>query len=192
MQPKDLILNNGLEVPKLAYGTYLVEDKDIIKEAIKIGYRHIDGADVYGNQIVVGKAINECINEGVVKREDLFITSKVCHTKFGWQRVQDCCKNSLKEMIEANFLADKIEIPKEEMKKLDTLDGGAFSNWHLDCEPQKLIPLSAIPQLLQPKTQAKTSRYYLFGLPILKVKDNGKGRTKYYLFGIPLVKKKVR
>lgn len=50
---------------------------DSIKSAIDIGYRHIDCAAIYNIEKFVGKAINDKIAEGVITREDVFITSKV-------------------------------------------------------------------------------------------------------------------
>lgn len=48
-----------------------------IKQAIDIGYRHIDTAYRYGNECEVGRALNEKISEGFITREDLFVTTKV-------------------------------------------------------------------------------------------------------------------
>ena len=50
---------------------------DAVKAAIDAGYRHIDCAWNYGNEADVGKAIKEKIDAGVVKRDDLFVTTKV-------------------------------------------------------------------------------------------------------------------
>lgn len=50
---------------------------DSVKNAIDIGYRHFDCAAIYNNEKSVGKAINQKITEGVIKRDEVFITSKV-------------------------------------------------------------------------------------------------------------------
>ncbi|KAM3967154.1 aldo-keto reductase AKR2E4 [Aphomia sociella] len=85
-----LKLNNGKDLPALGYGTWLgLNDKnvfdvtdvskmvDTLSYAIDVGYRHIDTAHLYRVEPEVGEVINKKIREGVVKREDLFITTKV-------------------------------------------------------------------------------------------------------------------
>lgn len=76
-------LSNGSVIPAVGIGTFGSDnyDNDTIANAVKIairnGYRHIDCAAVYGNEAEIGKAIAEVIAEGVVTREDLWITSKL-------------------------------------------------------------------------------------------------------------------
>ena len=69
-------MNNGLEIPKLALGTWLIEDNKVaeaVRQAVKIGYRHIDTAQAYGNEHGVGEGIRTC----GISRDKIFITSKV-------------------------------------------------------------------------------------------------------------------
>ncbi|GEK29447.1 aldo/keto reductase [Furfurilactobacillus siliginis] len=79
---ENLTLNNGVQIPQLGLGVFLVEDandlKNSIADALKDGYRHFDTAAIYHNEAGVGEALAE----SDVKREDLFITSKV------WDSVQ--------------------------------------------------------------------------------------------------------
>lgn len=85
-------MNNGLEIPALGYGTWMGLDDnlefiseafpqmvDALSYAIDNGYRHIDTAHLYRVEPEVGDVINQKIKDGVVKREDLFVTTKVWH-----------------------------------------------------------------------------------------------------------------
>lgn len=75
-----LRFNNKDEMPALGLGTWKSAPGEVyhaVKIAIKTGYRHIDCAPVYGNEKEVGKAIAECINEGIITRKELWVTSKL-------------------------------------------------------------------------------------------------------------------
>ena len=69
-------LSNGIEIPKLGLGTWFISDEDAgqaVKEAVKIGYRHIDTAQAYGNEKGVGEGVRTC----GLSREDIFLTTKL-------------------------------------------------------------------------------------------------------------------
>lgn len=69
-------LNNGIDIPKLALGTWLIDDAvvaDAVRAATEIGYRHVDTAQAYGNERGVGEGVRTC----GVPREELFVVSKV-------------------------------------------------------------------------------------------------------------------
>lgn len=73
-------LNNGLKMPIIGLGTWTLnndEAEESVYFAIKNGYRLIDTAQYYGNEIGVGKGVRKAIDEGIIKREDIFITSKI-------------------------------------------------------------------------------------------------------------------
>ncbi|AOZ73577.1 hypothetical protein BK816_08760 [Boudabousia tangfeifanii] len=75
-----LTLHNGNIIPQLGVGTYQLSPEDavpIVSAAVEMGYRHFDTAQLYHNEAAVGKALNEAIKAGLVKREDLFITTKL-------------------------------------------------------------------------------------------------------------------
>lgn len=97
-------LNNGATIPVVGLGTFgsdnysAGEIADAVKFAIKIGYRHIDCASVYMNEKEIGKVLAEVLNDGTVKREDLWITSKVWNNKHGEGQVIESCKKSLADL----------------------------------------------------------------------------------------------
>lgn len=89
---------NGYEIPLIGLGTYLTKGEEgvkSIKEAIDIGYRHIDTAYRYGNEREVGRAIRDKLAEGFVRREDLFITTKLWNSFHSPEHVEQAFHRSL-------------------------------------------------------------------------------------------------
>lgn len=76
-----ITLKNGLSMPIMGFGVFQIPDKkecqESVYQAIKTGYRLIDTAAVYTNEDAVGDAVRQAIDEGICKREDIFITSKL-------------------------------------------------------------------------------------------------------------------
>ena len=78
-------LSNGVEVPVLGIGTFMITPADTenaVYSAIKLGYRMIDTANAYMNEEAVGKAIAKAISEGIVNREELFVSTKIWPTLY--------------------------------------------------------------------------------------------------------------
>lgn len=93
-----ITLSNGIKMPKNGYGVYQISKEECEKcvlDAIKVGYRLIDTAQSYFNEEEVGNAIAKAISSGLVKREELFITSKVWIDNYGY----DNCKKSVLESM---------------------------------------------------------------------------------------------
>ncbi|XP_044504430.1 NADPH-dependent aldo-keto reductase, chloroplastic-like [Mangifera indica] len=82
MRSDQVRLNSGVTMPVLGLGTYsFANDKATtelaVHSALKMGYRHFDTAKIYGSEPALGNALNEATIEGCVKREDVFVTSKL-------------------------------------------------------------------------------------------------------------------
>ena len=96
-----ITLNSGYKIPVLGLGTWQATDDDgssAVEHAIKSGYRMIDTASFYRNQSAVGKAIKKCIDEGVVKREDLWVTTKLWVTDWKPEDMERALQQNLKEL----------------------------------------------------------------------------------------------
>jgi len=83
-------------MPMIGFGTWKITDADIIYNALKNGYRHFDTARRYENEEQVGEGLNRGIKEGICKREDLYITTKLWHEDYA--DVEDAVKTSLKKL----------------------------------------------------------------------------------------------
>ena len=85
-------LYNNVEVPVLGIGTFMISPEDTEKSvyaALKLGYRMIDTANAYMNEEAVGKALKKAINEGIVTREEVFVSTKIWATLYEYENAVD-------------------------------------------------------------------------------------------------------
>lgn len=91
-------LNNGCKIPCIGFGTWQTPDGETavsaVKAALESGYRHIDAAAVYGNEISVGKGIYE----SGLNRSDLFVTSKVWNDERGYEKAINAFEKTLADL----------------------------------------------------------------------------------------------
>ncbi|MGH0052106.1 MAG: aldo/keto reductase [Sphaerochaetaceae bacterium] len=90
-------LSNGVMIPKIGLGTWLIADKDVtqvVKDAVRIGYRHIDTAQAYRNERGVGEGIRSC----KVSRNELFVTTKLAAEIKSYKKAVSAIDGSLKKL----------------------------------------------------------------------------------------------
>lgn len=90
-------LNNGIKMPMLGYGVYQVTNDECercVRDALDVGYRSIDTAQAYGNEEAVGRGIK---NSGV-KRDDIFLATKVWVSNGGYENAKKSIEESLKKL----------------------------------------------------------------------------------------------
>jgi diketogulonate reductase-like aldo/keto reductase len=95
-------LNTGAKIPKVGLGTWKAEP-GVVGAALEYalleaGYQHVDGAAVYGNEPEVGEAYEKVFKSGKVKREDVFITSKLWNSAHRKDRVRAACEETLRDL----------------------------------------------------------------------------------------------
>lgn len=99
--PKLLTLNNGMKMPQVGLGCWKIPNDicaDQVYEAIKAGYRLFDGATDYANEVEVGKGLKRAMDEGIVKRQDLFVVSKLWNNFHHPDHVKLNLKRNLKDL----------------------------------------------------------------------------------------------
>jgi aldehyde reductase len=138
-----LKLNTGHQMPVFGLGTWKSKPGEVaqaVKDAIDVGITHIDAALAYGNETEVGEGIRTKIQEGKVKREDLFITSKLWNTFHRPDLVQVCIKQSLKDLgldyldlylihWPMAYIEDRELFPKDEEGKFILSDVDYLDTW---------------------------------------------------------------
>ena len=90
-----------LPIPAVGLGTWkipLKQTQNVVYQAIKSGYRHLDCACDYGNEAHVGEAITKAVSEGICSREELWVTSKLWNTYHAADHVTQACQRSLNDL----------------------------------------------------------------------------------------------
>lgn len=97
MSIRNITLNSGHTIPQLGFGTYKITGEDTqrtVEHALSIGYRHIDTAQMYGNEAEVGAAIAA----SPVPREELFVTTKLDNGNHAPDRARESFAESLTKL----------------------------------------------------------------------------------------------
>ncbi|WP_102691791.1 aldo/keto reductase [Rummeliibacillus pycnus] len=167
-------LNNGVHMPKVGYGTFRVKDSEDLAEmvtlAIKEGYRHIDTAHIYGNEESVGRGIKKAIGEGIVTREELFVTSKVWNDGLSYEDTIAAYEESIRKLgleyldlyiIHWPGLDDNyIEVYKalEELYNSKRVKTIGVSNFHVQHLEKLLANTSVVPAVNQIEFQPRLTQ----------------------------------
>jgi D-xylose reductase len=96
-----LHLPDGGRFPLVGLGTWKLPLPDapaVVREAVRLGYRHFDCACDYGNEAAVGAGLKAALTDGLCRREDLWVTSKLWNTYHEPQRVRAACERSLRDL----------------------------------------------------------------------------------------------
>ncbi|NHN35234.1 aldo/keto reductase [Paenibacillus agricola] len=155
-------LNNGVKMPILGYGVFQIPDHEqcerCVLDAIEVGYRLIDTAQGYGNEAAVGKAIRKC----GVPREELFITTKIWISTYGYENAKKSIEGSL-ERLQLDYV-DLLLIHQpfndyygtyramEELNKEGKLRAIGVSNFY----PDRLIDLIKFNEVVPAVNQVET------------------------------------
>ena len=154
-------LNNGVEMPILGLGTWQIrgteETEEAVLYALDVGYRLIDTADIYGNEVGIGRAL---CKSGML-REEVFITTKVWNSDHGYSSTIAACDRSLSRLglsyIDLYLIHWPVKDLREETwKAMETLlQGGkcraiGVSNymiWHLEELLNNSLTIPAVDQV---------------------------------------------
>ncbi len=122
-------LSNGYDIPSVGFGTFKTPDGETcvesVKEALKVGYRHIDTAAYYGNEVSVGKGFRQ----SGLPREKVYITSKVWNTERGYDKTLRACEKTLRDLGTDYLDLYLIHWPANELQFGDKAEGINLDTW---------------------------------------------------------------
>ena len=98
---EDIFLCNGVKMPQEGFGVFQIppqDCKEVVLNAIRAGYRLLDTASSYKNEEAVGEAIREAVSGGLVKRGELFVTTKAYIQEMGYKNLKEAFARSLEKL----------------------------------------------------------------------------------------------
>lgn len=98
---EDILLCNGVKMPQEGFGVFQIppqDCKEVVLNAIRAGYRLLDTASSYKNEEAVGEAIREAVSGGLVKRGELFVTTKAYIQEMGYKNLKEAFARSLEKL----------------------------------------------------------------------------------------------
>jgi diketogulonate reductase-like aldo/keto reductase len=101
LREKKIPMNNGRNIPALGFGTLIPDLGDTYRAtrtALEVGFRQFDCSERYRNEEAVGEAVQNVLREGKVRREDLFISTKLWNNNHRPERVKPACEASLRKL----------------------------------------------------------------------------------------------
>lgn len=163
---KTITLKNGIQMPILGYGVYQIADYDLCKnsvlKALETGYRSIDTAQAYGNE----KAVGDAIKASGIAREELFITTKLWISDYGYEKAQNAFSRSM-EKLQLEYL-DLYLLHQpyndvygswralEELNKSGKIKSIGVSNFY----PDRLVDLICYNEIVPALNQIETHPFF--------------------------------
>lgn len=160
-ETKTVMLNSGYEMPINGLGTYSLhgdECIDSVKSALSNGIRLIDTASAYGNEEEIGQAIREAVSEGIIQREDVFVTTKIYpgnEMENPAQSIQACLDRLDIGYVDLMLLhhpdPNDVEAYKtmEQFVKEGKIHSIGLSNWYVEELTEFLPQVDTVPALVQ-------------------------------------------
>lgn len=160
-ETKTVMLNSGYEMPINGLGTYSLhgdECIDSVKSALSNGIRLIDTASAYGNEEEIGQAIREAVSEGIIQREDVFVTTKIYpgnEMENPAQSIQACLDRLDIGYVDLMLLhhpaPNDVEAYKtmEQFVKEGKIRSIGLSNWYVEELTEFLPQVDTVPALVQ-------------------------------------------
>lgn len=160
-ETRTVTLNSGYEMPINGLGTYSLHGDECIssvKSALANGVRLIDTASAYGNEEEVGQAVREAIEEGIIRREDVFVTTKIYpgdEMKHPAQAIQACIDRLDIGYVDLMLLhhpdPNDVEAYKamEQFVKEGKIRSIGLSNWYVEELTAFLPQVETVPALIQ-------------------------------------------